>query len=93
LSLKVWRRTELVAGSSLAHLRRVTQIFIGWFDEYQHRFCIRNHYLGASRLVTRDISTLVAGNDTDLSPRFVVVSYLWPLFLLYLLIYCSGSSW
>jgi hypothetical protein len=26
------------------------------------------------RQVTRDISTLVAGNDTGLSPRFVVVS-------------------
>jgi hypothetical protein len=37
------------AGSSLADLQRVIQISLGWSDEYQHRFCIRNHYLGASR--------------------------------------------
>jgi Plasmid pRiA4b ORF-3-like protein len=36
-------------GSSLADLQRVIQISLGWSDEYQHRFCIRNHYLGASR--------------------------------------------
>jgi len=40
---------ELTAGSSLADLQRVIQISLGWSDEYQHRFCIRNHYLGASR--------------------------------------------
>ena len=46
---KVWRRVELTTGSSLADLQRVIQISLGWSDEYQHRFCIRNHYLGASR--------------------------------------------
>ncbi len=49
VSPKLWRRVELTAGSSLADLRRVIQISLGWSDEYQHRFCIRNHYLGASR--------------------------------------------
>ena len=46
---KIWRRVELTTGSSLADLQRVIQISLGWSDEYQHRFCIRNHYLGASR--------------------------------------------
>lgn len=46
---KIWRRVELRAGSSLADLQRVIQISLDWSDEYQHRFCIRNHYLGASR--------------------------------------------
>ena len=46
---KIWRRVELTAGSSLADLQRVIQISLGWSVEYQHRFCIRNHYLGASR--------------------------------------------
>jgi Plasmid pRiA4b ORF-3-like protein len=46
---KIWRRLELTASSSLADLQRVIQISLGWSDEYQHRFCIRNHYLGASR--------------------------------------------
>jgi len=46
---KIWRRLELTAGSSLADLQRVIQISLGWSDEYQHRFCIRHHYLGASR--------------------------------------------
>ena len=46
---RIWRRMELTAGSSLADLQRVIQISLGWSDEYQHRFCIRNHYLGASR--------------------------------------------
>jgi hypothetical protein len=46
---KIWRRVELTAGNSLADLQRVIQISLGWSDEYQHRFCIRNHYLGASR--------------------------------------------
>jgi len=32
----------------LADLQRLIQITMGWSDEYQHRFCIRNHYLGAS---------------------------------------------
>lgn len=49
VSRKVWRRVELRAGSSLADLQRVIQISLGWSDEYQHRFCIRNHYLGSSR--------------------------------------------
>ena len=40
---------ELLAGSSLADLQCVIQMSLGWSDEYQHRFCIRNHYLGASR--------------------------------------------
>jgi hypothetical protein len=44
-----WRRVELTAGSSLADVQRVIQISLGWSDDYQHRFCIRNHYLGASR--------------------------------------------
>jgi Plasmid pRiA4b ORF-3-like protein len=43
------RRAELTAGSSLADLQRIIQIPLGWPDEYQHRFCIRNHYLGAGR--------------------------------------------
>jgi hypothetical protein len=37
------------AGWSLADLQRVIQLSFGWSDEYQHRFCIRNHCLGASR--------------------------------------------
>jgi hypothetical protein len=49
VSPKVWRRVELTAGSSLADLQRVIQISLRWSDEYLHRFCIRNHYLGASR--------------------------------------------
>jgi hypothetical protein len=49
VSPKVWRRVELTKGSSLADLQRVIQVCLGWSDEYQHRFCIRNHYLGASR--------------------------------------------
>src|ERR1700723_2862468 len=49
LSPNVRRRVELPAGSSLADLQRVIQLSLGWSDEYQHRFCIRNHYLGASR--------------------------------------------
>jgi Plasmid pRiA4b ORF-3-like protein len=49
VSPKVWRRVELTAGSSLADLQRVSQLSLGWSDEYQHRFCIRNNYLGASR--------------------------------------------
>jgi hypothetical protein len=40
---------DLTVGSSLADLQRVIQLSLGWSDEYQHRFCIRNHYLGASR--------------------------------------------
>jgi hypothetical protein len=46
---KIWRGVELTAGSSLADLQRVIQTSLGWSDEYQHRFCIRNHYMGASR--------------------------------------------
>jgi hypothetical protein len=46
---KIWRRVELIAGSSLGYLQRVIQISLEWSDEYQHRFCIRHHYLGASR--------------------------------------------
>jgi hypothetical protein len=49
VSPKIWRRVELTGGNSLADLQRVIQICLGWSDEYQHRFCIRNHYLGASR--------------------------------------------
>jgi hypothetical protein len=49
ISPKIWRRVELTAGRSLADLQRVIQISLGWSDEYQHRFCIRNHHLGASR--------------------------------------------
>jgi hypothetical protein len=49
VSPKVWRRVVLTAGSSLADLQRVIQISLRWSNEYQHRFCIRNHYLGASR--------------------------------------------
>jgi Plasmid pRiA4b ORF-3-like protein len=49
VSPKIWRRVELTAGNSLADLQRAIQISLGWSDEYQHRFCIRNHYLGASR--------------------------------------------
>jgi hypothetical protein len=41
VSPRVWRRVALTAGSSLANLRRVIQISLGWTDEYQH--------LGASR--------------------------------------------
>jgi hypothetical protein len=40
---------ELTAARSLADLQRVIQISLGWSEEYQHRFCIRNHYLSASR--------------------------------------------
>ena len=49
VSPKIWRRVELTACSSLANLQRVIQVVMGWSDEYQHRFCIRNHYLGTSR--------------------------------------------
>jgi hypothetical protein len=49
VSPKIWRRVELTAGGSLADLQRVIQISLGWSNEYQHRFCIRNHHLGASR--------------------------------------------
>jgi hypothetical protein len=49
VSPRIWRRVELTAGSSLADLQRAIQISLGWSDEYQHRFCIRNHYLGACR--------------------------------------------
>ena len=49
VSPKIWRRVELTARSSLADLQRVIQISLGWSDQYQHRFCIRNHYLGTSR--------------------------------------------
>ena len=46
---KVWRRVKITARSSLADLQRVIQVCLGWSDEYQHRFCIRNHFMGASR--------------------------------------------
>jgi hypothetical protein len=49
ISPRIWRRIELNAGQSLADLQRVIQISLGWSDEYQHRFCIRNHHMGASR--------------------------------------------
>ena len=49
ISPRVWRRIELSANHSLADLQRAIQISFGWSDEYQHRFCIRHHYLGASR--------------------------------------------
>jgi hypothetical protein len=49
VSPKVWRRVELTAGSSLVDLQRVIQLSLGWSDEYQHRFCIQIHYLGASQ--------------------------------------------
>jgi len=49
ISPKVWRRIELSGSHSLADLHRVIQICFGWSDEYQHRFCIRHHYLGISR--------------------------------------------
>jgi len=46
VSPKIWRRVELTAGSSLADLQRVIRISLGWSDEYQHRFCIRNQFFG-----------------------------------------------
>jgi hypothetical protein len=49
ISPKIWRRIELSGSHSLADLHRVIQICFGWSDEYQHRFCIRHHYLGISR--------------------------------------------
>jgi hypothetical protein len=49
VSPKIWRRVQLAANSSLADMQRVIQISLGWSDEYQHRLCIRHHYLGASR--------------------------------------------
>jgi hypothetical protein len=49
VSPKVWRRLELTVGTSLSDLQHVIQISLGWSDEYQHRFCIRNHFIGASR--------------------------------------------
>jgi hypothetical protein len=49
VSPKIWRRIEVPAESSLADLQRVIQIVLGWSQEYQHRFCIRNHYLGTAR--------------------------------------------
>jgi hypothetical protein len=49
VSPKIWRRIEVPAESSLADLQRVIQIVLGWSQEYQHRFCIRNHCLGTAR--------------------------------------------
>jgi len=45
ISPKIWRRIELSGSHSPADLHRVIQICFGWSDEYQHRFCIRHHYL------------------------------------------------
>jgi pRiA4b ORF-3-like protein len=46
---KIRRRVELAAESPPADLQRVIQIMLDWSDEYQPRFCIRKHFLGASR--------------------------------------------
>jgi hypothetical protein len=46
---KIWRRVVVSADNSLADLQKIIQLSMDWSDEYQHRFTIRNHHLGASR--------------------------------------------
>jgi hypothetical protein len=65
ISPRIWRRIELSAFHSLADLQRVIQISFGWSDEYQRRFCIRHHHLGASR----PGGLLFFGNPEELTLR------------------------
>ena len=49
ISPKIWRRLQLLSTQSLADLHFSSQLVMGWTDEFQHRFVIRNHRLGISR--------------------------------------------
>ncbi|MEO7207692.1 MAG: plasmid pRiA4b ORF-3 family protein [Steroidobacteraceae bacterium] len=49
ISPKIWRRLQLLSTQSLADLHFSIQVVMGWTDEFQHRFVIRNHRLGISR--------------------------------------------
>ncbi len=46
ISPKIWRRLQLLSTQSLADLHFSIQVVMGWTDEFQHRFVIRNHRLG-----------------------------------------------
>jgi Plasmid pRiA4b ORF-3-like protein len=63
VSPKIWRRIDLTAGSSLADLQRVIQISLEWSDEFQHRFCIRNHCLAGSRTFLAESSGFSAASQ------------------------------
>jgi hypothetical protein len=46
---KIRRRVGPSARQALADLQPVLQMSFWWSNDYQHRFRIRHHYLGASR--------------------------------------------
>ena len=46
ISPKIWRRVQLLSAQSLADLHFSIQVAMGWTDEFQHRFTIRNHRRG-----------------------------------------------
>jgi hypothetical protein len=49
ISPKIWRRVQLLSSQSLADLHFAIQLSMGWTDEFQHQFLIRNHRLGIGR--------------------------------------------
>ena len=49
ISPKIWRRIQLLSSQSLADLHFAIQLVMGWTDEFQHQFLIRNHRLGIGR--------------------------------------------
>ena len=62
ISPKIWRRLQLLSSESLADLHYAIQAVMGWTDEYQHRFVIRNHCLG----ISRPGGLLLFGNPHDM---------------------------
>lgn len=63
ISPKIWRRLQLLSSQSLADLHFAIQLAMGWTDEFQHQFVIRNHRLG----IWRPGSFLLFGNPRKFS--------------------------